>query len=164
MHSIAVILEKLSHRINRLVEWALFIIGSGMALVVALQVFFRYGLNHSLFWSEELGRMFLVWLTFLGATVAYKRKAHVGIDVIVLSLPPVAQKVVKLVVLAGSQVFFWFMAYHGFEFFQFIHNQKTASLGFSRQVPFVMVPVSGCILFLHGMVFIMQWIKGEKRQ
>ena len=49
-----------------------------MAAVVAAQVFWRYGLNASLFWSEELARHLLVWMTFLGASTAYRRRVHPG--------------------------------------------------------------------------------------
>ena len=40
-----------------------------------LQVFFRYVLNASLSWSEELTRLLFVWLTFLGFGLAAQRGA-----------------------------------------------------------------------------------------
>ena len=64
------ILEQCSDALNRGAERLLTVISLTMALVILLQVFCRYALNHSLFWSEELGRMLLVWLTFIGASVA----------------------------------------------------------------------------------------------
>lgn len=59
-------LERISRSVNHWVEYVLFGLGFTMSVVVAVQVFFRYALNHSLFWSEELARYILVWLTFLG--------------------------------------------------------------------------------------------------
>ena len=67
-------------RINQAVEYLLFTMGLGMALLVAVQVFFRYALNHSIFWSEELARFLLIWLTFLGASVVYYRGVHASVD------------------------------------------------------------------------------------
>ncbi len=69
-------LEKLSRFINRWVEFSLFGLGFTMTLIVAVQVFCRYVLNNSLFWAEELSRYLLAWLTFLGASVAYRRNVH----------------------------------------------------------------------------------------
>ena len=47
-------LERISRSVNHWVEYVLFGLGFAMSVVVAVQVFFRYALNHSLFWSEEL--------------------------------------------------------------------------------------------------------------
>jgi hypothetical protein len=66
------VLDKLSFTINSWIEYLLFGLGFTMTVVVAVQVFFRYVLNQSLFWSEELARYLLVWLSFLGASVAYR--------------------------------------------------------------------------------------------
>jgi TRAP-type C4-dicarboxylate transport system permease small subunit len=33
-------------------------------------------------WSEELARMLLVWLSLLGAALAYAERAHLGIDLL----------------------------------------------------------------------------------
>ncbi len=46
-----------------------------MVATMLLQVFFRYVLNASLSWSEELTRLLFVWLTFLGFGLAAQRDA-----------------------------------------------------------------------------------------
>ena len=76
------LLKEVSSVCNTWVERSLAILGITMAAVIILQVIFRYVLNHSLFWSEELARYLLVWLTFLGASSAYYRKVHPGIDLL----------------------------------------------------------------------------------
>lgn len=151
-----------SDRVNRVVEGTLFGLGLFMALLIGLQVFCRYVLNHSLFWSEELGRLTLVWLTFLGASVAYKRRAHVGLDFLVRRLPPGLQRVLAGLVSLCSLAFFWVMAFYGFGFLHFIRFQRTAALGLPQAVPFGVVPVSGCLLILHALVFLLETIRGEE--
>ena len=158
---IAKILEKTSTTLNTAAEWALGAVGMAMALTIAMQVFFRYGLNESLFWSEELGRMLLVWLTFLGASVAYRRGAHIGVDFITARLPEPAARAVNVIVLLVSLFLFAVMAVWGFKFAAFISMQQTASLGVSRQVPFIMVPVGGALMFVHGLTFLMREITGR---
>jgi len=70
------------------ISYALLIIfSSAMLISTFLQVIFRYLLNHPLFWSEELSRFSFVWIVFVGASVAMKRGAHIGVDYFVKNLP-----------------------------------------------------------------------------
>ncbi len=85
-------LERFSRSLNHWIEYLLFGLGFTMAIVVAVQVFFRYVLNQSLFWSEELARFLLVWLTFFGASVAYYRQANPGIDFLYSRMSPSIRK------------------------------------------------------------------------
>lgn len=59
-----------------------------MVVVVSLQVLFRYVLNLSLDWADEVGRLSFVWAAFLGVPHGVKLGAHVGIDVVARLLPP----------------------------------------------------------------------------
>jgi TRAP-type C4-dicarboxylate transport system permease small subunit len=69
----------------------------GLLMVVALafmvvmvfgNVVLRYGFNSSIAISEELSRWLFVWLTFIGAIVAVRRRLHLGSDLLVSRLSP----------------------------------------------------------------------------
>ncbi len=87
-------------------------------VLVVLQVFFRYVLNRSLFWSEEVVRFALVWSVMLGSAVVAYRGEHIRIDALDAVLPPPARTVVArlaefltfafCVILAGTGVQFTF--------------------------------------------------------
>ncbi|NJB67663.1 TRAP-type C4-dicarboxylate transport system permease small subunit [Desulfobaculum xiamenense] len=160
MHTLLRLVSRLSHALNALAQWALMLCGMGMVAVIGLQVFFRYVLNDSLFWSEELGRMLLVWLTFLGASVAYRRGAHIGVDILSASLPRTPRRVVGVISHLVCLAFFALVAYHGFRFLDLLKFQSTTSLGVSRQVPFIMVPVGAALMFLHGLAFLLEDLIG----
>lgn len=53
---------------------------AGMVVLVFGNVVLRYALNTGITYSEELSRTFFVWLTFLGAVVAMREHAHLGVD------------------------------------------------------------------------------------
>jgi len=57
-------------------------------LILAAQVFFRYVLNSSLSWPEELARFVFTWIIFLGAALAIRDGLHIRIDLLVERLPP----------------------------------------------------------------------------
>ncbi len=75
---------------------------SGLVLV---GVFFRYALNSPLYWAEEAARLLLIWLSFVGAALAFQRKQHLAMDV-VMRLLPAALRVRIQVVVAGAGVAF----------------------------------------------------------
>ena len=61
---------------------------AAMVVLVFSNVVLRYAFNSGIAVSEELSRWLLVWLTFLGAIVALRRHAHLGVDTLVRALPP----------------------------------------------------------------------------
>ncbi|WMS43497.1 TRAP transporter small permease [Acuticoccus sp. MNP-M23] len=72
----------------------------GLIVVVILtlaQIFFRFVLDSPLIWSEELARLLIVWITFIGAAVACWDGRHLNIDVGFGALPLVARSVVRLI-------------------------------------------------------------------
>ena len=64
-----------------------------MVVLVFGNVFLRYGFNSGITISEELSRWLLVWLSFLGAIVALRQHAHLGVDTLVRVLPPAGKRV-----------------------------------------------------------------------
>ncbi|MFP4305977.1 MAG: TRAP transporter small permease [Desulfococcaceae bacterium] len=146
-------LTRISDAVNRGVEGLLFALGLSMSLVVAAQVFSRYVLNHSLFWSEELARYFLVWLTFLGATVAYRRGVHPGVDVLYRRLPAGLQHGCRIAVHLTSIGLFGVMTYFGVAFAWFVRLQITPALGLPKWTVLGIIPLSGLIFLLHALAF-----------
>jgi len=49
-------------------------------------------------WTEEVAIYLLMWVSLLGASVAFGAKAHLGVDYFVGKLHPQAQKIVAVVV------------------------------------------------------------------
>jgi TRAP-type C4-dicarboxylate transport system permease small subunit len=137
--------------VNRGVEGALFAIGVAMALITGIQVFSRYALNHSLFWSEEFGRGCLVWITFLGGSAAYKRRAHIGLGFLVARFSHDIQRGLGIVVLLLSLGFFAILVVYGCAFVLFTAGQKTPALGIPKAIPYLAVPLGGLAFFLHGL-------------
>ncbi len=155
-----VALEKLSLRLNRLVERSLFVLGFSMAAIVAVQVFCRYVLNHSIFWSEELARYLLVWLTFLGATVAYRRRVHATVDVIYRRLPHQGRLASAILVHLCSLSFFGVMIIYGWQFAHFVRLQISPALYLPKWIPHAVLPLSGLILFIHALAFLKKDLEG----
>ncbi len=95
----------------RFLEVLLIILLSGMAIMVFVNVIMRYGFNSGLNVSEELSRYFFVWLTFIGAVVAFREHSHLGIETLVMFLSRrgriICMILSNLVIIACSAIFFW---------------------------------------------------------
>ena len=64
----------------------------GMVVLVFGNVVLRYGFNSGITVSEELSRWLFVWLVFVGAVVALRDHAHLGMDSVVSRLPDWGKK------------------------------------------------------------------------
>ena len=148
------LLEGLSRRTNALVEKALFVLGALMVGVVFGQVFFRYALNHSLFWSEELARYILVWLTFLGATVAYRRGSHPRIDLWSFGRHSRWGKAIRIGAHLVGMAFFVLLVIYGMQFAYFVRLQISPALQLPKWIVMLVLPVCGLLLLLHALAAI----------
>lgn len=64
-----------------------------MVIMVFGNVVLRYGFNSGIDISEEMSRYCFIWLTYIGAMVAMRDKAHVGVDIVIKALPRAGRKV-----------------------------------------------------------------------
>ena len=154
-------MANISRQINRLAEWSLAGIGLAMVVVVAAQVFCRYVLNHSLFWSEELARYLLVWLTFLGATVAYHRRVHPSIDMLQARVGPGVARAMTIAGHLTALFFFGVLTIYGLQFAHFVRAQISPALQIPKWTVMLVLPLSGTILCLHTWVFLIEAVTGR---
>lgn len=75
-----------------LLKLLMFICMIGMVIMVFGNVVMRYAFNSGLTVSEELARFLFVWMTFLGATVALREHAHLGVDTLIRRLPALGRR------------------------------------------------------------------------
>lgn len=91
------------------------IVGCAFALIVVLtiaQVFFRFALDSPLIWSEELARLLLVWVTFVGAAVVAWDGTHLNVNVLFARMPGPLKAALRwfnlLVALTFLTILVWF--------------------------------------------------------
>src|SRR3954451_16946097 len=84
--------ERLIDLYCRLLKVAIAACLAAMVVLVFTNVVMRYLFNSGIPTSEELSRWLLVWLTFLGAVVALREHAHLGVDTLVRRLSPTGKR------------------------------------------------------------------------
>lgn len=78
---------RLNYRVLIGCKWAVIVLVGVMTAVIGLQVFYRYVLNDALAWSEELARLMMVWMTFLGLPIAAYKLGHSALTLLLDALP-----------------------------------------------------------------------------
>ena len=133
---------------EQLAHWTgicVMVLVAAFTLLVTVSVILRYGFSQGVDWSEEAGRYLMIWMGFLGASLALRKGAHVGITMIREALPGPIRRVVTLV---GSLVVFAFfavIAYQGILLLGLVSQKTSLVLPISMFWPYLAVPV-GIIL------------------
>ena len=135
---------------EKLVRFVMILLLSGMVFLIFAQVLFRYLLNQPLAWTEELSRHFMIWAAFLGAAIAYRRKAHLGVDVLVLQFSPRWQGVVVWFVHLVSILFAGFLVYYGIAIVKKTMQQLSSALGIPMGYIYASIPVGSAIILLFA--------------
>jgi TRAP-type transport system small permease protein len=85
-------MKSLGNLFFRLAEVLLVLMLAAMVAMVFGNVVLRYGFDSGLMFSEELSRFFFIWITFLGAIIAMRDNAHLGLDTLIRVLPRAGKK------------------------------------------------------------------------
>lgn len=122
-----------------------------MLLVGIAHVFWRYALNNSLSWTEEVLSYGLAYFSLLGASVVLKRKGHIGVVFIrdkmpnkmkeyFLKLSSIIELFVSLTVsITGIILMFQ------------VKNQVTPALYMSMAIPLFSVALSFIFMFIYAL-------------
>ena len=86
-------LKAIADAITRLLEIMMVVCMVVMFVMVFGNVMLRLFLNTGIDLSEEIPRFAFVWMTFLGAVVGMRRRAHLGVDILVQILPVLGRRI-----------------------------------------------------------------------
>lgn len=114
-----------------------------MVMLVFGNVVLRYVFNSGIAISEELSRWLLVWLTFLGAIVALRQHAHLGVDTLIRALPARGKLVCFIASYALMLYADWLLT---------LGSWKQAVLTFGDRAPASGISV-GLFFYSSGLVF-----------
>lgn len=149
-------MPKISDFLNRICELALIILLAAMAVVVFLQVLFRYVLHLPLFWTEEFARYCLVWASLLGAAVALKRGEHIAVTFFLDHFPKRAARAVTVVAQGSVLLILAVMAWGGVKLVWVTSAQISPALRISMAVPYLALPIGSVIMLFHVVSSMMQ--------
>ncbi|MEI3605978.1 TRAP transporter small permease [Pseudogracilibacillus sp. SE30717A] len=114
---------------------------TGLTLIVFIQVFSRF-IKFSLPGTEELARLLVVWLTFLGSSLAIYEKMHLAVNFFVGLTSEKNQKRIHVFVHFLMMVFFGVLAFYGFKLTFSAMTTTSSTLQLPMGIFYVAIPLS----------------------
>ena len=151
-------------RIEWLIDNAVVVVFSSMIIISFLQVFFRYVLNRPLFASEEIARLFAVWLTFLGASLAIRYREHISVDILYVRVPSKVQGVFNLLSDIFLFIFHVFLVVEGTKLSYMFRGFESHALRFSMSFFFSALPITAFFILIFLVQSIREDIRGLRSQ
>jgi TRAP-type C4-dicarboxylate transport system permease small subunit len=132
-------------------EWTSVVSLLLMSILVSLQVLLRYVFGHALPWAEEAAVYMMVWMAFIGAAVALKRSEHMALTLFVDRLPPMLERVTRIISHLLIMAFLLLLLFLGLQLAFTISGQRSPALGLNMFWPYLILPL-GCLFMAAVML------------
>lgn len=110
--------------IDEIEETLIAVILGLMTVITFANVVARYVFNSNILWALETTVFLFAWLVLLGASYCIKKRAHLGVDVLINALGPTSRRTLGLISVACCIIFAGLMVYGSFQYWvPFATNQ-----------------------------------------
>ena len=134
-----------------------------MVVNTATSVFFRYVLRSAVCWSEEVSRYLMVWLGFLGMSLAIKGNEHINITFFINSLSQRARTVVKYVTDIIVLAFLGLVLIHSINHLITVRDQTSVALMLPMYIPYASVTVGAALMILQSVRSMFSAVRRDPR-
>ena len=146
-------LTQLRKVIDKVLSTAFALIFAFMVCIGTYQIVTRYFFNKPSTVSEELLTYCFTWMALLAAAYVFGKRDHMRMSFLadkVTGKPKLILEVaIELLIMAMVACI---MIFGGFSIMQLTMTQSTASLGIPMGVVYTIIPVSGIIIFIYGIM------------
>ena len=149
LNSIVELVDYLLKPLINLCKFAVISCVLSIALIISISVFFRYALNDSITWSEEIAKYLMVWMVFVGAPVAMVESRHIAIEMFPNLFRPRIRALIFLIVNLLIVLTMAFWTYRGFTYTVGGMSQVMSSFDkIPLGVVFASIPFGSCIMMI----------------
>ena len=165
-------MRRLSDVYRRTMRWLLIATLLALLTIMGLQIVFRYALNASLIWAEEVCRYLLIWVSFLACADAYERGEVAAVNLLRDSLPSRFGLMLAIAVNLLAIVLMAVLVIYGFSYadrvgsepipgVRFLLNDLFGSSALAPQMFWVYaaLPIGLSLLMVRLMIDIVQYLR-----
>lgn len=145
----------LAHRaideFNRLIGWILAGLLLVMTVLIFWQVFARFVVGRPLFFSDEIARFSMLWLTFLGAGYAYRKGTLISVDILLEHAGRTLARLLRIAIILCSALFAFILIKHGYDLMDRVASQTAPSTRISMMWPYMAIPAGGVVIMINSL-------------
>ena len=159
--------RKLRRALDLFLEGLVAIVMGVLVADVTWQVFTRYVLNEPSSWTEELATCLMIWLGLLGASVALRRGAHLGIDYFISQLSPGKRALIQVFAFLVIAVFSVLVLGVGGTHLvreTLGRGQALPALGVQMGYVYLALPTSGFFMTLYSVEFLIERLRSWEQE
>ncbi len=131
-----------------------------MTVIVGWQVLGRYVLGSSPSWTEQAAQLLMIWFAFLAAAAGIREGFHIRIVTLEEAAPPGVRRTMRIaanLVVGGCGVA---MLVLGGELVARTWTHTIPSLGLSRGIAYLGLPIAGGLIILFSLERILEELTG----
>ncbi len=151
-------------KLESAVRWIVVVLLIIMVVDIITAVFFRYVLQNSIFWAEELSRYLMIWAGMLGAGLAMKDDAHIGIDFVVRALPNSIQFIAKVIAKLVVEIFLIVVFIESIDYLRTLSIQRSAALEIPMALPYLSVTAGMVFMAIENILGIIRLLDDENQR
>lgn len=148
--------KKLLNNIEEILA-AIFLMGT--TILVMANIISRYFLKTGLYWSEEVATGFFVWSVFIGASAAFKKGQHIGIDIIVSKLSGKKRDLANVLIDIVVLIVIGFITFFSILYVKTSYNKPTPVLGVTSAYISSSIIVGFSLMLIRSIMFLYNDIK-----
>lgn len=140
------VIKRAFDKFEEVIAVSLFVV---LIILGLLQVLFRFVLNFSLDWTEELSRYTFIFLVYMSASLAIMKDRHVRVEIIDGLVSPKTRDRIMFGVEIIWLLFSIIIAVSGVEVALGELTQTSPALGWSMGMMYMIIPFGFCLMSLR---------------
>ena len=132
-----------------------------LVLCVQCQVFGRYVLNDTPTWAEHLALLLVLFVTAFGVAVGVRDAGHIGLESLVVLLPPAWQRRIEFLIHGLVGLFGALMVQGGWLWASAKWNEKKPMLPVPDGIDYVPVIIAGALIVLFSIEHVVALWRGQ---
>lgn len=149
----------------RLSRWALYVAVAALLSIVAV-VFFgvlmRYVFHDAPPWMEQVALILVITVAMSAASVTVREAGHIGMDSLVIMLPPAGQKAIGVLVGLLTIAFGLILTWGTTQMAMAVANNSIPTLGISEAVRYAPCAIAGVLIVLFSIEQLIAMLQGKE--